>query len=483
MIILDTPKTFEEFRNTCRTLFHKNKKPDSIKFSNEQYNLFSSKEHTEQPQETTLQKSFFIKKEHLQILENISHHRSDDIWDLLYRILWNLKEKGPNFLNNAAHPDVIDCQRRQKQISRDIHKMHAFVRFRKIDKARMLEKEHDPKKHEEKNQAEYFMAWHKPEHKIIRKGATFFKKRFPNMHWSILSPDECVHWNGTNLSYSEGVSKDPLEDNSDNFEKWWLTYYEAIFNPARVKIKAMKNEMPTKYWDSMPETQIISRLIREAPTRLKEMQIKAQQKTLPIIQGTYEEIKNKAKNCTNCPISCLGGSTVFGEGNLKAEIMIVGEQTGDEEDKAQRVFTGPSGQLLNQLLEECDLNRKHLYLTNAVKHFKWEQKGNKRIHKTPDGNEILSCRNWLQSEIQLIKPKIIICLGRVAAQSVLGIQLKISSAIKETYSGQNNSKVLVTYHPSSILRANSPKLKEEQKQQLLKTLLQGKSLLTQKTEL
>src|SRR2546425_8123014 len=164
-------------------------------------------------------------------------------------------------------------------------------------------------------------------------------------------------------------------------------------------------------------------------------------------------VREAAKDCQACDLYKRGTQTVFGEGAPKVELMLIGEQPGDAEDLAGRPFVGPAGKLLDRALEEAGIDRAAVYVTNVVKHFKWEPRGKRRIHKKPNASEIAACRPWLDTEIELVKPRAIVCLGATAAQTLLGRQFKVTAHRSEFIESQLAPLVLATVHPSSLLRA------------------------------
>ena len=168
---------------------------------------------------------------------------------------------------------------------------------------------------------------------------------------------------------------------------------------------------------------------------------------------TIAAVRDAAKDCQACDLYKRGTQTVFGEGAVRAELMLIGEQPGDQEDLAGRPFVGPAGQLLDRALDEAGIDRASVYVTNVVKHFKWEPRGKRRIHEKPNASEIAACRPWLDAEIQLVKPRAIVCLGATAAQALLGRQFKVTAHRGELVSSSLAPRVLATVHPSSLLRA------------------------------
>jgi uracil-DNA glycosylase family protein len=166
------------------------------------------------------------------------------------------------------------------------------------------------------------------------------------------------------------------------------------------------------------------------------------------------KLKEAAAGCTACPLHETGTQTVFGEGTSKAEVVFVGEQPGDQEDLQGRPFVGPAGKLLDKALEDACIDRSQVYVTNVVKHFKWQARGKRRIHQKPNWSEIAACRPWLDAELAVVKPRVLVCLGATAAQALLGRQFRVTRQRGEPVESELAPVVLATVHPSSILRAD-----------------------------
>jgi uracil-DNA glycosylase family protein len=168
---------------------------------------------------------------------------------------------------------------------------------------------------------------------------------------------------------------------------------------------------------------------------------------------TWANLHRAAAGCRACPLWERGTQTVFGEGATRAEVMFVGEQPGNEEDLAGHPFVGPAGRLLDQALEEAGIDRSQAYVTNVVKHFKWEARGKRRIHAKPNAVEIAACVPWLQAELEVVKPRILVCLGATAAQALLGRQFRVTQDRGKWIESPLAARVMATVHPSSILRS------------------------------
>ncbi len=367
---------------------------------------------------------------------------------LLYRLLWRLQANS-RLLEDKADLDVRRLDDMARAVRRDIHKMRAFVRFR------LVRAEDEPEAEDR------YAAWFEPEHHILRANAGFFVRRFANMRWSILTPRGSIHWDGTVLEEgppamrSDAPAGDPMED-------LWRTYYASIFNPARLKVGAMLKEMPRKYWKNMPEAQLIPELIAGAQARESAM--------VAAGKGFDEErprslaaIDRAIHACRRCPIGELDNQAVMGEGPRNAELMIVGEQPGDQEDLAGRPFVGPAGKVLDEHLERAGIDRGAAYLTNAVKHFKYVPRGKRRLHQSPTAKEIDICRWWFESERSVVRPRLILALGASAARGVLGKTVSIAKVRGQAHLLDDGSELWVTTHPSYLLRLDGEMRDEQEK--------------------
>ena len=187
----------------------------------------------------------------------------------------------------------------------------------------------------------------------------------------------------------------------------------------------------------------------------RDMQTKTEEGWRPApVPGTSSltQVREAARDCTACPLYKRATQTVFGEGPKGAPIMLVGEQPGDYEDVAGKPFVGPAGKIMDRALEEAGIDRKQVYVTNAVKHFKWEPRGKRRIHQKPNSREIAACRPWLEAELQLVRPKLLLCLGSTAGQAIFGPSFRVTRERGKVLSAKLAPKVVATVHPSSLLR-------------------------------
>jgi DNA polymerase len=408
----------------------------------------------------------------IPLAKQLCAHRSLAAFDLAYRLLCRLVET-PGLLNNRADTDVAHAEKLAKNIRRDMHKMKAFVRFREVtaDDARRRQ----------------FISWFEPDHRIEDLIGGFFTRRFGDMDWVIVTPEITMKFENGDLSLQAIESARP--DLTDETEELWRTYYANIFNPARLKIKAMQSEMPKKYWKNLPEADLIPDLIAQAEAQVTEM--RASGPTLPPVRAErvlerlqtpvaaagegLSGVHKQIRSCHACPLAGPATQAVPGEGPANASLMIVGEQPGDHEDLAGRPFVGPAGQLFDEVASEIGLDRHGVYITNAVKHFKFRIRGKRRIHQSPDRSEIHHCRWWLQQEIALIRPILILGMGATAAQALTGDGKSIMRRRGHVEKGLDGLPVLLTLHPAALLRQANRAEKDKLVNVFKADLLQAKN--------
>ena len=400
--------------------------------------------------------------------------RSGQGMALAYGLLSRLQAQ-PSLLSDPADEMVAKARRIDKAIRRDIHKMHAFVRFREGRGT---------------GDRRAFAAWFEPEHRIEERVGDFFANRFGDMDWVILTPEMRILFRDGALDYVAGPNPKPADD--DPLEELWTTYFSNIFNPARLKPDAMRAEMPRKYWRNLPEARAIPELIAGARRRVAEMKAAAPVAALPRPEvpamkmpaqadlfgsQAIEDVAESASACTRCPLYKDATQVVFGEGPRTAKVMFVGEQPGDKEDLAGRPFVGPAGQLFDEVAEAAGIERDDYYVTNAVKHFKFVQRGRRRIHQKPSASEVTACNWWLMQELQLIDPQLCVAMGATALHALTGNGagiLKRRGQVEQTKDGR---PVLVTVHPSYLLRLPDPDLRETEKAKFQADLERVRDLL------
>jgi DNA polymerase len=384
-------------------------------------------------------------------------HRAADRFALLYDVLWRIAHGERDLVTRAADPAIARLCDYAHNVRRDIHKMHAFLRFR----AR------------ENEGGTFYAAWFEPQHYVLKRAVPFFVDRFTGMDWLIASPIGTALWRDRTLTYGPPVPK-PAADDDSVLDELWLTYYRTTFNPARVRLKAMTAEMPKHYWVNMPETNLIPGMVAAAETRVAAMHDRGADEPPPfaeriasrprppaeVSRQPLAQLRAEALACRRCPLHQAATQTVFGEGPQDATLVFVGEQPGDQEDIAGHPFIGPAGAVFDRALAEAGIARDTVYVTNAVKHFKYQPRGKRRIHQKPNAGEVQHCRWWLDRELAAIEPKLVVALGGTAAQSLSGRAVSVLRERGPTSFSQRPG--FVTVHPSFLLRLPDEQRKTEE---------------------
>lgn len=451
LVRLSSEIDFDGWRTAARALRSEGVAPEAVVWTVDgEGDLFAEAGAAAAP--AGLAPAFSVPKDFLELAQQAILHRSDERFGLMYRVLWRLGAE-PNLMHIVTDPDVARLRDMARNVDKAAHKMKAFVRFRLVS---------DP------DQPETYAAWFEPAHRVVEKVAPFFARRFANMRFSILTPDVCVHWDGERLGVSPGA--DPADAPAhDSLEDYWRTYYAAIFNPARLKVDQMQKEMPRRYWRNLPEARLIPELIEAAESRTAAMV--ATPPTEPArrivrqaarvgrdatydatIPASLDEVWGGVQVCRRCELYKEATQGVAGEGPKSARLMFVGEQPGDHEDLAGKPFVGPAGKVLDRALEEAGVPRGETYVTNAVKHFRHELRGKRRLHKTPDAAHVEACRWWLDAERSIVRPRVVLALGATAALSVFGRPMAIGKARQQAFQLPDQAQGVVTYHPSYLLR-------------------------------
>jgi DNA polymerase len=444
-IQLAAPDDFEGWREAARRMIRADVPPDRITWespADQSADLFAQGDRRlpSPPADAPQPRA---SRDFLKLAQSVILHSDPKRFCLLYRTLWRLQSR-PRLMEDRADGDVRQMEDLARQVRRDIHKMRAFVRFRSV----------------EGEEGEHYVAWFEPEHHILRANAGFFVRRFTTMHWSILTPRGCLHWDGEALQEGPPATRADAPS-GDPVEALWRGYYASIFNPARLKIGAMLKEMPRKYWKNMPEAALIPELIAGAQAREAQM-VKAGEQDFGERPQSLGAIGEAILACRRCEIGCNGTRAVMGEGPASAALMIVGEQPGDTEEQQARPFIGPAGRLLRAHLEDAGIRDERTYVTNAVKHFKFTATGKRRLHQNPTAKEIDVCRWWLDGERALVRPRIVLALGASAARSLLGKTVSVQKVRGQPHMLDDGSELWITTHPSYLLRLDDHARSEEE---------------------
>ncbi len=472
---LEAPDDVAGWRAQARAALAENVPPECIAWhiaGEEQASLFGDPPAPCAPA-TRPRPALRIDRALLTLVETALLHRDSARFETAYRLLWRLRET-PWAARDPADADLIRLRAFAKAVRRDVHKMHAFVRFRKIG--------------ESGGGREQFAAWFEPEHHITRAVAGFFRDRFRGMDWLIVTPEASIRWDGTQLSTGPGGTRADVPA-QDAIEAEWRGYYASIFNPARLKVAAMKREMPMKYWRNLPEASLIAGLIEDAGERTRAMV--DNQPEMDLFGGltpaapaasarrfaTLAEWE-AALRAEDQPPPGFSDRLVFGTGDPAARLMLVGEQPGDSEDRDGRPFVGPAGQLLDEALREAGIQRERSWLTNAVKRFKYQQRGPRRIHQTPTAGDIAHYRWWLEEEVRLVDPVLIVALGSTALHALTGRKQALGPVRGAMQDWRDGRRLLVTVHPSFLLRLPDEQGRAIEYRRFVRELAQAQAALS-----
>jgi DNA polymerase len=425
------------FRRAARQLIAAQAQPESVVWaSNPSADLFAA---------STVEAGapLMLPKVVSELIAPVICHTAPERYALLYTLIWRVMRGERHLLEVASDPLVHRLHGMAKSVRRDIHKMHAFVRFREVGAA----------------PDERFIAWFEPEHFIVEAVADFFVARFRGMEWAILTPKGSLHWNRRDLIIGPPAERNTAPDR-DDFEGHWLDYYESTFNPARVNPTVMKGEMPVKYWKNLPEAALIPRLIQQATPRVQAMI--ARETQMPQKRTPHRAVAAMAEQgpasledlnriiLTSEPPAPFSPRAVLGEGPIGARLAFVGEQPGDQEDLQRRPFVGPAGRILDRAMAEAGIARNLAYVTNAVKNFKFKPSGKRRLHQSPTAGEVKHYRWWLERELEFVQPQLVVALGATATLAMAGKPLPIGKSRGPADFGA--WKGFITVHPSYLLR-------------------------------
>jgi DNA polymerase len=372
-------------------------------------------------------------------------HRTPGRWALMYRVLWRTLDRRRDLHADAADPDVATLARLATAVRHDCHRMHAYVRFRGVADGA----------------GERFVAWYEPEHLILERVAPFFTGRFANMRWLIATPDGALAWDpeARRLAVGPPPPRDGLPD-SDGHEALWQTYYAHVFNPARTNPAALARHLPRRVWRLLPEGGELERLLADGAARGARLAVAPPS---PPENGLRARAPGRApahaptaaslEGCRQCELHRYATRPVPGEGPRPAAVMLVGEAPGDEEDLAGRPFVGPAGAVLDAALAAAGVDRGTVFVTNAVKHFAWEPRGRRRLHRRPRPDEVHACSPWLAGELGEVRPRVVVALGATALRALAGWTGTVQAARAAPLATPAGVPIVASWHPAAALRA------------------------------
>lgn len=354
--------------------------------------------------------------------------RDPERFGLLYSLVWRAND-GDNPLDKVDDPDLRLAQRMAFAVRAETHRMRTQVRFMRA--------------------GDRLLGWYEPAHFVLEANAQLLARRFPDHIFSIVTPDGSAHWDQPSLRFGGGL-RDARDD--DTLRAWWDAHHTALLDDARADA-------------SVPEAESLD----EAPRPLDRPPIG------PVVlpreaDPTLLDVTREAGTCRRCDLYQPATQTVFGEGPKGAAVMFVGEQPGDQEDTIGRPFVGPAGQLLDRALEQAGIDRRTIYISNAVKHFKFTPRGKRRIHQAPDAAEIQACRFWLDIERTQLGPRLLVLMGASGARAVLGRPVTVTRERGRPFQLPDGQTAFITVHPSYLLRIPDGDSKTREQEAFLRDL-------------
>jgi uracil-DNA glycosylase len=340
--------------------------------------------------------------------------REPERFGLLYTLVWRAHRGGLS-LDDPNDADIRIARRWALAVRADAHRMRTHIRFYPSPSDRQP----------------HFLGWYEPDHFVVEANARLLARRDPAHGFTIVTPEGTAHHDQAGLRFGQGL-KDPGDD--DTLLAWWEAHRETILASAGTG-------------GGLPEAEELD----EDPRPLDRPPLGPIVLTASQTSATRDLVRD-ARGCERCALYAPATQTVFGEGPRNARVMFIGEQPGDQEDVIGRTFVGPAGQLLDQALEEANIDRRLIYITNAVKHFKFTLRGRRRIHQSPSPQEIDICRFWLDAERTAVNPTLTVLLGGSAGRAVLGRPVSVMRERGHPFTLPDGGSGFLTVHPSYLLR-------------------------------
>ncbi|QGZ63049.1 UdgX family uracil-DNA binding protein [Paraburkholderia acidisoli] len=410
-----------------------------------------------------------VSKELAALLKDAASFRDPERWAFLYKVLWRWHH-GDRSVASAADIDGSRLYRMAKSVRRAQHDMIAYVRFRKQRDTQAVPE---------------YVAWYEPDHDVLEWAAEHFAQRMGRSSWLITTPRGAAFWDGgaLHLDARGALPGDHRYDSEDEAEALWIAYYRSTFNPARLNEEALEQHMPVRFWKGLPEAHLIPGMISEARSGARRLAQASgvgslDGKVIAVEAETAQPVREPPSSldaCRRCDLWRHATQAVSGVGPARARIMLLGEQPGDQEDLSGQPFVGPAGQLLSVAIERAGLSREQVYLTNAVKHFKWEPRGKRRLHKTPAQREVEACYYWLERELNAVRPAVIVALGATALTALLREKVSLRDYVSAPFEIHGGWAV-ATWHPSFALRQQDESARDTVLGDITRALVRARAL-------
>ncbi|RKT21092.1 DNA polymerase [Paraburkholderia sp. RAU2J] len=397
-----------------------------------------------------------IPRDLLAQLQTASCFRGPDRWSLLYRVLWRWT-RGERHVVDPADPDGAQLALRVQSIEHETEELLSFTRFRRRDPSMGLPE---------------FVGWYEPQHDLLKRAAARFARPMGDSTWMLATPHGAVFWNGMLLRIdrsameesqpaAHAVPPDVMAGEaatSEPTEALWLAYYASVVN-------ALPTPARLSYWRAPPAGPPLPAHLARVRSRLGAQATAVTVPETPPLEYSaltppLRETVGPLAACRRCALWRNAKQPVAGAGPAHATIMAVGEQPGEHENQHGEPFTGPAGQLLDAVLARAGLDRTALYLTYAVKHYKWETFDQQRVHRTPERREVEACQHWLEQELTRVAPRVIVTLGATALKALTGAHVNLSEYVGQTIAHRGRL-IVPTWHPAYALRTADTRLRAD----------------------
>ncbi|HVC61667.1 MAG TPA: UdgX family uracil-DNA binding protein [Acetobacteraceae bacterium] len=403
--MLDTETDWQGWRNATRALVLAGVPPEDVRWS---VRAHPDEAADDLPDGTG---GFNVPRALVALATLAFQARDPERFALLFRLIWRANA-GEKLLEHQDDPELRRARGLAYAVRAEAHRMRTLLRFMALEDGR-------------------YLGWYAPAHYVLEANAQLMARRFPNLACSIITPDGSAHWQNGAPRFGAGL---PRVAGDAALAEWWHAHQPGLLREAG-------------HDTSIPEAEALD----EAPRPPDRPPLG------PVVlpwqpDEQLLEAARQAGDCRRCHLHEPAAQTVFGEGPANAPVLFVGEQPGDQEDTIGRPFVGPAGQIMDRAMEEAGIDRRTVYITNAVKHFKFTPRGKRRIHQTPEAPEIQACRFWLDVERVQLRPKLLVLMGGTAARAVMGRQVTIGRERGRPFNLADGQAAFVTVHPSFLLR-------------------------------
>lgn len=421
---------FQGWRNATRRLISDQISPDSIQWHIQPPKDLFTRPYTESTSDKNENlPAFKITRRVFELCQTVIQANEPERFDLLYRWITLCQNHADPFNDKTHHALIHRIERLVQAVQAETSRLRDLLRF-----------------HKQSDRSE-LIAFFEPTHYVIEANSDFFQRLQADQSWLLITPYRSLKVNGQQKIFGPGFSSNPLKNH--DADQW-----NDFLNDFFPKDQPLQKQY---YWQELPQAalpkdEVLSQTQSITPLASSEEAITSVPTILKNVDFSMIKLAQTAAECQRCALWKPATQTVFGEGCAKSRLMLVGEQPGDQEDRFGRPFVGPAGQVMNHAIAHAGFERQDVYTTNAVKHFKFTPRGQRRIHQSPNPKEIAACSFWLEAEREIVKPTVLLMLGASAARSILGRPVTISRERSQFIPLNNDTIGMITVHPSYLLR-------------------------------